>query len=157
MTLAQIKDSSMSNEKVVHPHDANKSGFVEPKIVNKPWGHEEWVVVTDKYVMKRICVKQGELLSKQYHEQKMETLTVVEGECELLLGEEGDLVLANAKFYPFARGEAVHLKPKTIHTFKALTDVVLYEVSTPELLDVVRLEDKYARPATYKEELAQGA
>lgn len=147
MTLAQtpVSNEQMGTDKVIREHDAQRSGFIAAKIVPKPWGREEWVVVTDRYVMKRLFVNAGELLSKQYHEQKMETLTVVEGECDLLLGHEGDLNLENARYYPFRVGEVVHLNPKTIHTFKAVTDVVLYEVSTTELHDVVRLEDKYGR------------
>jgi mannose-6-phosphate isomerase len=63
----------------------------------------------------------------------------------LLLGEEEDLNLENAKLVPFNKGEVVHINPRTIHTFHAMEDSVLYEVSTTELHDVVRLEDKYGR------------
>ena len=139
--MAQLQEY----ERVTHPHDAQRSGFLEAKIVDKPWGHEEWLVVTRKYVMKKLYVNAGEELSKQYHVHKMETLTVLQGDCMLLLGQEGDLNLDNARYFPFNTGDVVHVNPKTIHTFKALTDVVLFEVSTTELSDVVRLADKYGR------------
>ena len=87
--------------------NAQASGFVLPRYIPKPWGHEEWIVVTDKYVMKRLVVRKGESLSKQYHRQKMETLVVAKGSCWLLLGQEGDLTLENAQKHLFREGEAV--------------------------------------------------
>lgn len=116
-----------------------------PKIVAKPWGHEEWIMVTDKYALKRLVVRKGESLSTQYHNEKMETLLVMKGSCWLLLGEEGDLELSNAKKRLFSEGEMIHLNPKTVHSFEAIEDLELFEVSTPELFDVVRLEDRYGR------------
>ena len=44
--------------------------------------------------------------------------------------------------------EAWHVTPGTVHRFRAVTDCLLFEVSTPELEDVVRLEDDYGREGT---------
>jgi mannose-6-phosphate isomerase len=141
--MDQVADCKTA--KVLYDHDAKKSGFIQPRIVPKPWGREEWVVCNDRYVMKRLYVNQGHRLSVQYHDVKMETLTVAKGACWLLLGAEGDLDPGNAQRHLFSEGEAIHLNPQTIHTFEAIDDLVLYEVSTPELADVVRLQDLYGR------------
>ena len=147
MALAPIENTPL--EKRLNAHNDQVSGFVQIKTVPKPWGREEWLIETDKYVLKRLYVNAGEMLSKQYHEVKMETLILQEGEAIILLGQQGNLNLPDAKEYRMVLGEPVHIMPKTIHTFKAITDVMLYEGSTPELTDVVRLEDKYNRPKTY--------
>jgi mannose-6-phosphate isomerase-like protein (cupin superfamily) len=107
------------------------------KIVEKPWGHEEWWAVTDKYVGKLLFIKQGHRLSLQYHNIKEETMRVISGVLTFVLGDE-TMVL-----YP---GESVHVPPGTIHRMEAKTgDVSVIEVSTPELDDVVRVQDDYAR------------
>lgn len=136
------------------PHDARKSGLLAPKVVPKPWGHEEWIVHNDSYVMKLLFVNKGESLSKQYHDEKMETLKLLQGKALVHFGEEGDVDSEPGNFILSSDDNvALHINPKTIHRFEAIENAVFVEVSTPQLLDVVRLEDKYKRPATYKEEL----
>jgi len=108
--------------------------------VPKPWGHELIWAHTDRYVGKILHVNQGEILSLQYHEMKDETLFVVRGKVRLSLrrGDDStDLVLDE--------GDAYHIPPGMIHRLEALVDSDIAEVSTPELTDVVRLEDRYGR------------
>lgn len=108
--------------------------------VPKPWGHELIWAHTDRYVGKILHVKRGEILSLQYHEMKDETLFVVRGRVKLSLrmGEEAsDLELLE--------GQAFHIPPGMIHRLEALEDSDVAEVSTPEISDVVRLEDRYGR------------
>ncbi|AEW06356.1 Cupin 2 conserved barrel domain protein [Sulfobacillus acidophilus DSM 10332] len=107
--------------------------------VEKPWGYEVWWAVTERYVGKLIHVNQGHSLSLQYHVQKHESMYVIQGEAELLLGEE------TRRLKP---GDAVMIAPPTRHRLTAITDVDVIEVSTPELDDVVRLEDRYGREGT---------
>jgi quercetin dioxygenase-like cupin family protein len=110
--------------------------------IEKPWGHEIIWAETDKYVGKVLFIKQGERLSLQYHEIKEETIYVVEGELTLIHGGE-DTVLDSSTLQP---GESFHVAPGTIHRFAAKNgDVTLVEVSTPELDDVVRIQDDYKR------------
>ena len=45
-------------------------------------------------------------------------------------------------------GDVFHVKPTTIHRMIAVEDTDVLEVSTPELDDVVRLEDSYGRAGT---------
>lgn len=109
------------------------------KIVDKPWGSEEWWALTDKYVGKFLRIKNGHRLSLQYHQVKEETMSVLEGTLTMTVGDETFIM---------ERGESVHVKPGTVHRMAANHgDVVVVEVSTPEVDDVVRVEDDYARNA----------
>ena len=106
--------------------------------VEKPWGYELHWAQTDKYVGKLLFIKAGHRLSKQYHEVKEETVFVLKG--TLHNYDEDDNV---TKFYC---GDTLHVTPGQVHRFGAGNyNVELIEVSTPELDDVVRLEDDYDR------------
>ena len=113
------------------------------QIVDKPWGHEEIIVHTDKYVMKKLFIDKGQRLSRQFHEKKDETVYVAEG--TLLL----DLSVADGdnNITKLTEGQSYRIVPRTVHRFTApdCSPVVLFEVSTPELDDVVRLSDDYGR------------
>jgi mannose-6-phosphate isomerase len=119
--------------------------FVEPRRVDKPWGHELIWAETERYVGKVLFVKAGESLSLQFHRQKDESWLVQSGRAKLELGSAGDAVL---KAEVLAPGAAFHFRPGTVHRVTALEDTTILEVSTPELDDVVRLEDRYGREGT---------
>jgi mannose-6-phosphate isomerase len=108
--------------------------------VDKPWGYELHWAKTDRYVGKLIHVDAGHALSLQYHNLKDETIYLQSGRMlfEITEGEE----LISREMQP---GEAVHITPRTVHRMTAITDCDIFEVSTPELDDVVRLEDRYGR------------
>jgi mannose-6-phosphate isomerase-like protein (cupin superfamily) len=113
----------------------------EETIVEKPWGYEIRWAVTDRYLGKILHVKQGEALSLQYHERKDEWLLVVRGTVDTEVGvNDGEL-----KTIRMREGDTVHLEPGTRHRLTAVEDTDIYEVSTPEMDDVVRLEDRYGR------------
>jgi mannose-6-phosphate isomerase-like protein (cupin superfamily) len=111
------------------------------RIVEKPWGREEIWAETSKYVGKYLYINRGHRLSLQYHEKKEETIRVISGTLTLETGNNPP------QFLTLEPGEVYHVKPHTIHSFGASVhdDVVLVEVSTPELEDVVRLRDDYSR------------
>jgi mannose-6-phosphate isomerase-like protein (cupin superfamily) len=112
-----------------------------PRRVEKPWGHEEIWAETDRYVGKILVIHQGKRLSLQYHERKDESIRVLSGRLELELeNDAGEL-----ETLELGPGEARHVKPGHKHRFGALEDCELLEVSTPELDDVVRVEDDYGR------------
>jgi len=114
--------------------------------VAKPWGSEEVFAETTRYVGKILRVAAGHALSLQYHEMKDETMLVLEGRCELHIGREpGASVLDVRIMQP---GDNCHIRPGVRHRLVALTDVEIVEVSTPELSDVVRLQDDYGRAGT---------
>ncbi len=115
--------------------------FDSPKRVEKPWGHELWWGFTDRYVGKLLHVKAGHKLSLQYHERKDETVHLWSGDLVLVLGE-GDGQLVEHRMRP---GQSYRIRPLTRHRMVAVTDCDILEVSTPEVEDVVRLEDAYGR------------
>jgi mannose-6-phosphate isomerase len=109
--------------------------------VDKPWGYEIRWAVTDRYLGKIIHVNQGEALSLQYHERKDEWLLVSKGAVDIEIGGvDGKLETRRMR-----AGDAVHLPPYTRHRVTAVEDSDIFEVSTPEIDDVVRLEDRYGR------------
>ena len=109
--------------------------------VVKPWGHEEIWAETERYVGKHLHIMPGRRLSRQYHRVKDETVRVISGALILELGEG-----QQAESRTLLPGDSVHIPPGTVHRFCAGQDhVVLVEVSTPELSDVVRIQDDYDR------------
>ncbi len=117
----------------------------EPRRVPKPWGYELIFAHTARYVGKILHINRGESLSLQYHEMKEETLFVVAGELKLTIERDGD-----RRELPLRAGQAFHIAPRVIHRMEAVMDTDVAEVSTPELDDVVRLEDRYGRAGTTK-------
>jgi mannose-6-phosphate isomerase len=113
---------------------------MEIKRVEKPWGHELWWAQTNQYVGKLLHVKAGHKLSLQYHVKKDETIHLQTGELLLVVDEGQGLV--EKRLLP---GESYHIRPGTRHRMVAVTDCDILEVSTPEVDDIVRLEDAYGR------------
>ena len=108
--------------------------------VDKPWGYELHWAKTDRYVGKLIHVNAGHALSLQYHNLKDETIYLQSGRLLFEIQENGQL--RKREMHP---GERVHITAKTVHRMTAIEDSDIFEVSTPELQDVVRLEDRYGR------------
>jgi mannose-6-phosphate isomerase-like protein (cupin superfamily) len=107
------------------------------KRVPKPWGHELIFARAKKYVGKILVINKGHRLSLQYHRRKHESLYVLSGRLTVRL---------KTKTTTMGPGSAFSIPPQTIHRFEAPKGrVTLIEVSTPELTDVVRLEDDYGR------------
>jgi mannose-6-phosphate isomerase len=118
---------------------------VDVRRVEKPWGHELIWAVTDTYVGKVLFVRAGHSLSLQFHREKDESWLVQGGRAKLELGDAGETVLLQEVVGP---GSAFHYLPGTVHRVTALEDTTILEVSTPQLDDVVRLEDAYGREGT---------
>jgi len=111
------------------------------KRVEKPWGYELWWAHTDKYVGKILHINEGECLSYQYHVKKDETIYLLSGNMHLEIEVEGE----EKKEVNMVPGESIRIKPYTKHRFTALSECKVLEASTPEVEDVVRLEDRYGR------------
>ena len=111
--------------------------------VEKPWGHELVWAETARYVGKILHIVAGHRLSRQYHQVKEETLMVQSGEMDLEIGHATAVETRRMK-----PGDVFHVLPGTVHRMIAVSDVDVLEVSTPELDDVVRLEDVYGREGT---------
>jgi len=112
-----------------------------PKIVTKPWGREEWIELNDRYCYKRLYINAGTRTSFQYHNKKSETNYIISGEAEIWL-ENDKGVLEKEKM---KAGDFFSVVPPRKHRVIALTDLILQEVSTPEVDDVVRIEDDAGR------------
>lgn len=113
------------------------------KRVEKPWGYELWWAQTDRYVGKVIHVDKGHALSLQYHNRKDETIFVWSG--KILFEHQVDGQLVSKELGP---GDAVHVTPPTVHRMTAIEDSDVFEVSTADTDDVVRIEDRYGRQGT---------
>ena len=117
----------------------------EPRKVEKPWGHELIWAEAEQYVGKVLFVKAGASLSLHFHRQKDESWLVHAGRAKVELGSAGDALLGAEVVGP---GAAFRFRPGTVHRVTALEDTTILEVSTPQLDDVVRLEDRYGREGT---------
>ncbi|MFA6917992.1 MAG: cupin [Candidatus Gracilibacteria bacterium] len=107
----------------------------------KPWGEEIWFAHTDKYAGKILKVKKGHRYSLQYHEKKEETQYIYSGKVKFTYGTDKDdlqVKILNA-------GDKIDIPPYTVQRLEAIEDSEIFEVSTPELTDVVKIEDDYGR------------
>jgi mannose-6-phosphate isomerase len=111
-----------------------------PYRVDKPWGYELVWARTERYVGKILHVRAGQVLSLQYHHKKDETMHVLSGEL-ILRTQQGETLMSR----PFKAGETAHIPPTLIHQIEAVVDSDVLEASTPELDDLVRLQDRYGR------------
>jgi len=115
----------------------------QPKFVKKPWGHELIWALTADYVGKMIHIDKGHRLSRQFHKQKEETIQILDGDLVLEIGDPQKKDFQTLNLSP---GDTFHITPGLIHRFCSHnTPVVICEVSTPQLDDVVRLADDYKR------------
>lgn len=104
--------------------------------IDKPWGYEEWFAHTDKYVGKILFIKQGHSTSLHYHEMKDETHYILDGKVRLTMNGKTTIEIS---------GRSFHIPPFVKHRTEAMVDTTIIEASTPEVDDVVRLEDNYGR------------
>ena len=112
--------------------------------VDKPWGYELRWAITDRYLGKLLHIRGGHALSMQYHVQKDESILLVSGSLDLVLEDDrGDLVT-----HRLLPGMSARILPGRRHRFVAVEDAELFEASSPEIDDVVRLEDRYGREGT---------
>ena len=111
------------------------------KIVEKPWGRELWIAHTEQYAFKIIEIKAGTRPSLQYHQVKRETIYVDAGRVRAELeNEDGTMRIED-----LGPGAVIDVLPGRKHRIAALENTRLLEVSTPQLDDVVRVEDDYGR------------
>jgi mannose-6-phosphate isomerase len=111
------------------------------KIVEKPWGREVWIAHNNKYAFKLIEFKAGSRSSLQYHKHKHETIYIDQGKLEVEADDENGQLVKTI----MGAGDVIENPPMRRHRVTAIEDVRLFEVSTPELDDVVRVEDDYGR------------
>ena len=111
------------------------------KVIHKPWGKEEWLELNDSYCYKRIYINAGYKTSFQYHNYKRETNYIIAGKAEVWL--ENDSGIVEKKL--MKAGDFFNVKPTKKHRVIAITDIILQEASTPEVDDVIRINDEFNR------------
>ena len=140
MILKEIIDFIYMEPTVFGDSDNNKY-INNQKVVLKPWGKEIWLELNDKYCYKRIHINAGFKTSYQIHNFKLETNFIIDGKAEVWLENDEGLV---EKFI-MNGGDFFTVLPKRKHRVIAITDIILQEVSTPEVDDVVRINDEFNR------------
>lgn len=115
------------------------------KVVTKPWGYELIWAHTERYVGKILHINKGESLSYQFHRVKDETIRLLNGLMEMDVETEGTKTRIT-----LTPGDCLHIVPGMKHRMTAMDDCDVLEVSTPELDDVVRLEDRYGRASGHR-------
>jgi mannose-6-phosphate isomerase-like protein (cupin superfamily) len=124
---------------------ATEPQSIEHMKTPKPWGYEVRFAVTDRYLGKVLHVNKGQELSLQYHVHKDECQLLWSGSIDLELQDSPD---AEMRTYRLGPGRTVHRTPGVRHRITAVEDADIFEVSSPEITDVVRLEDRYGRAGT---------
>jgi len=109
--------------------------------IDKPWGYEELLEHNEYYVVKRLFMKEGHKCSLQYHRVKHETIYVLSGTLQVLLGDTVDKLIS----IDLTIGQFLVIPPEKIHRMIGVTDCYYLESSTNQLDDVVRIEDNYGR------------
>jgi quercetin dioxygenase-like cupin family protein len=136
--------SVMTNAVPAHEAARGSATLELPLRVDKPWGHEIWYAHTTQYAGKIIVVEAGHRLSLQYHEAKDETSYLLSGKLRLWQGDSAESLVERE----ISPGEAWRNTTGVVHTIEAIETATVLEVSTPELEDVVRLDDRYGREGT---------
>jgi mannose-6-phosphate isomerase-like protein (cupin superfamily) len=139
--IAAVNDDALDSPNIV----SLEAWAFEPRRVEKPWGWELIWALAEGYCGKVLFVRAGESLSLQFHREKDESWLVQSGRARLELGAAGERTLNEEVIAP---GAAFRFRPGTVHRVTALEDTTILEVSTPQLDDVVRLEDAYGREGT---------
>ncbi len=112
-----------------------------PRKTEKPWGYELLFALTPQYAGKVIFVRKGYRLSLQYHKEKEESMYLLQGKVLFTVQPQNGKMSETIG----ESGFCLHLPPMTTHRIEALEDSTILEVSTPQLSDVVRLQDDYGR------------
>ena len=110
------------------------------KKIKKPWGSEEILEINKKFMFKRLFMKKNHQCSLQYHNIKKESIYVISGKLKVITKKNKKKTSKILK-----KGDNILISPKTIHRMRAISDCTYLEASTPEINDVVRLEDDYKR------------
>ncbi len=111
------------------------------KIIEKPWGKEEVIEINEKYMVKKLTMWKDHRCSLQYHNLKCETIYVLSGELRIYFGDMREKLSSKI----FRQGDTITIKPGIIHRMEGVENSVYLEASTPEIEDVVRIEDDYKR------------
>ena len=122
----------------------------DAKVVMKPWGRAVWINFrkgenvgdkVKKYIMKKLYIKKGTKTSFQYHQFKIETNFLIEGSVEAWFEDKKGHIDVKV----LSAGEIWSIPAGIKHRIVTLEDIILIESSTPEVDDVIRIEDDALR------------
>jgi quercetin dioxygenase-like cupin family protein len=102
------------------------------KEILKSWGKELWIAEEAEYGGKILIIKENMGTSQHYHKDKKETIYCFKGLVDIIFNE---------RMVTLKEGEDITLLPRTMHRIVGKKDSVLFEVSTPQLADIVRVEE----------------
>lgn len=109
------------------------------KCILRPWGSERVIGETAEYMGKILRYRAGQAGGLQLHRTKDETFHLVSGKASVWFEAEG----GDLEVFTMRSGGSVHVPAGAPHRFEAITDCVVFEVSTPVHDDRVRLEEHY--------------
>jgi len=102
------------------------------KQILKDWGKELWIAEEAEYGGKILIIRENKSTSQHYHKDKKETIYCFKGLVDIILTD---------KTVTLREGGDITLFPRTIHTIIGKKDSILFEVSTPQLADIVRIQE----------------
>jgi len=108
---------------------------------DKPWGYEKILISTDKYLTKELFIYQGHSTSHHYHDEKDETMYILQGQGYIEFDE---------RIEPFERNDTIRIEPKQLHSIVVTENTTIHEVSTPHPDDTIRIKDPYNRDRIYE-------
>lgn len=111
------------------------------QVIEKPWGKEEILELNGIYLVKRLTMHKGHKCSIQYHKKKKETVYVLEGILKIYVGQDAK----SLKTITLKKDDFITVLPGIVHRMEAVENSIYLESSTPELDDVVRIQDEYGR------------
>tara|TARA_B100001057_G_scaffold449545_1_gene490862 strand:- start:9626 stop:10375 length:750 start_codon:yes stop_codon:yes gene_type:complete len=120
---------------------SSSSMYEKIGLIKKPWGYYKTYEKKDGYLLKKIVVYPGELLSLQSHNHRAEKWIVASGIAT---------VEVDKKIKVLGKSETVSIKKNQQHRLSNLDseELVLIELQFGEILsedDIIRYEDKYDR------------
>lgn len=111
------------------------------QVIEKPWGKEEVIEINDKYMVKKLTMWKNHRCSLQLHNHKKETIYVLSGKLRIISGPNKEELSSRV----YLEGETITISPGVVHRMEGAEDSIYLEASTPEMDDVVRLDDDYQR------------
>jgi len=111
------------------------------QVIEKPWGKEEIIEINDKYMVKKLTMWKDHRCSLQLHNHKKETIYVLSGKLRIISGPNKEELSSRV----YSEGETITISPGVVHRMEGAEDSIYLEASTPEMDDVVRLDDDYQR------------
>ena len=103
------------------------------KEVRKAWGKELWIAQEKEYGGKILIIRENHHTSQHYHKDKKETIYCFKGQVDIIPSD---------KVVTLKEGNDITLIPRTVHRIIGKTNSILFEVSTAQLADVVRLKEE---------------